>query len=257
MAAPRKRGPVPRTPQKGNTPRGANKFVAFDCFDDNGSIYCFCDRTPRLEAALRKTQKQNQNFGREFFCCDSPFEDCGFFLWLDEVELKSGKPYNPPGAGAVVSYKSSKNKSKSKKRGRRLADTDSDEDYTVEEPAEEEQEEEEHDWEGWEDATHLFRRTPSPPPKPAKNLRLLESPTSDLAALKKSGNGGRKRIKREESPEWPDPEEQQAELDKAQREIARLKRQVAQQDKVEEEVRALRRERDELLRQIYPGQRNA
>jgi len=52
-------------------------------------IYCFHAEEPRWEATLRTTQKEGPNKGRKFFVCQEgqDGENCGFFLWEDEVRL--------------------------------------------------------------------------------------------------------------------------------------------------------------------------
>ncbi|GAA6048426.1 zinc finger, GRF-type domain containing protein [Rhodotorula toruloides] len=69
-----------------------NRYKKFKCFEPDGTIYCFCDQHPRLEARLRTCQtNKNGNQGREFWSCANPLEYCDFFIWADELD-KFGHP---------------------------------------------------------------------------------------------------------------------------------------------------------------------
>ncbi|GAA6029759.1 hypothetical protein JCM8097_001035 [Rhodosporidiobolus ruineniae] len=230
------------------------------------AVYCFCDRKPRIEAVLRTVRKDNENYGRGFFSCESPADRCNFFLWEDALEATAGKPYLPTSAGAVVPYEepnpskkkktpvkkasSSKSKSMPKSQGKGKK-------RRVVSSSEEEEDETESDYEARD-------RTPSPPRRRG-GRRLADSPSpSDLALVgtstgSTSGGGARNRKKprREPSPDWPDPDEQEEELRRKDREIAALRRQVAAAEEVakkaKDEAREKRVENEGLVKQLYPG----
>ncbi|GAA5986440.1 hypothetical protein JCM11641_001001 [Rhodosporidiobolus odoratus] len=235
-------------------PRGANKYVAFGCFGDEGEVYCYCDNDPRIEAVLRTTRtNKNGNKGRQFFACDSPAGDCGFFLWADEVIEKGGKDPFQAGAGAVVPYTSGS----SSHSGHTLDKTESDD--------------------GWEDASHLlFRRSPSPrPSRTVGGRRLLESPSSDLAAEKQKTKkrtqvadttpSQKRSRRRSPSPDWPEELADDNQLEPhLEHDVARLRRENAalqrqlrdaerKTDKVQKANEVLQEENDQLNKQIYPG----
>lgn len=167
----------------------------------------------------------------------SPTSRSGFFLWANEVEDKLGRPWNPKGAGAAVT--SSWNANQKKKNGSRLtehSDGDSDDDSDVD----------------------LFKNGSGQSQQKKKNKRLLDSPsasrTSDLALVKKrKGNSDRARSP---SPDWPDPEELQQEVERLKRENSALKRQIKdageRESRRDEEVRDLKKENDAFLKQLYP-----
>ncbi|GAA5921087.1 hypothetical protein JCM6882_000195 [Rhodosporidiobolus microsporus] len=266
------RSPLKSPPKTGTG--GSNKYKVFDCFGEDGTVYCFCDFDPRLEAVLKTARNgREENVGRQFWTCDNPSDQCKFFLWTDESESFGGPP--PPNGRDSSdegflrgSSSSARNEKKTKKlatppakkkqrtasgRAHDLSDCD-DEVYGE-----------------WEDASHLFRRSPSPPSPSArgKGRRLNENEgdrTSDLAAATGSqsqngnGNGGgktkKRRAARSPSPDWPDADELQQKVDDKDREIARLMRMVKDAeraaDKAKEEVGELKGENQGLLGQLYP-----
>ncbi|BGP31092.1 hypothetical protein JCM10296v2_002856 [Rhodotorula toruloides] len=95
----------------GKTPtKRENRYKKFNCFEPDGTIYCFCDQHPRLEARLRTCQtNKNGNQGREFWSCANPLEYCDFFIWADELD-KYGHPGWPElGDGYITPPPSTQN----------------------------------------------------------------------------------------------------------------------------------------------------
>ncbi|GAA6023108.1 hypothetical protein JCM10207_007723 [Rhodosporidiobolus poonsookiae] len=228
-----------KTPKR--LPRGTNKYIGFGCFASPGQILCFCDRDPRLEAVLKVTRKETVNFGREFYCCDNPADKGGFFLWADEVEEKGGKlPDADNDEGALVPYKSPAKSKKNKSRRLISSDEEDDEDDAEAEKSDPS--------DGWEDYSHLLD-TPTKKRKPAllfgPDPRASDSPSKN------------KRAKRAASPDWPDPDEQQATVDAQAAEIRALKRQMKDAEAVavkkRQEVDELKVENAALLERLYPN----
>ncbi|BGP31091.1 hypothetical protein JCM10296v2_002855 [Rhodotorula toruloides] len=68
----------------------------WDCFDDDGTIYCFCDVSPRYRALkLTTASNKNGNRGRKFYRCRKKKDEaCRFFIWEDDREAH-GRPGYP------------------------------------------------------------------------------------------------------------------------------------------------------------------
>ncbi|BGO90624.1 hypothetical protein NBRC10512_000188 [Rhodotorula toruloides] len=67
----------------------------WDCFDDDGTIYCFCDVSPRYRAIkLTTASNKNGNLGRMFYRCRKKKDRaCRFFIWEDELEAHGWPGY--------------------------------------------------------------------------------------------------------------------------------------------------------------------
>jgi hypothetical protein len=167
-----------------------------------------------------------------------PFSHPGFFLWVSDVEEKMGRPWTPVGAGATVDGggpSTPKNKKKTKGDHRLFSDSTTD-DSEVEIL-------------GGSDEEY----TPS---AGRGKKRLPATPSSDLSALTSKSKKQKTPAARAHSPDWPDTEELQQELERKTREVAALKRELKavqeREKKKDREMRELKEENDALMRQTYP-----
>ncbi|GAA6052282.1 hypothetical protein JCM3770_007418 [Rhodotorula araucariae] len=215
-----------KTTLTGKAPRKReNKYLQCQCFGAEGEIFCFCDRTPRREAALRTTQtNKNGNLGRQFYSCDNKLEDCGFFLWADEVE-ENGGVQSFRGAGRGVDEGSDD-------EAGALVDPRAGDGYITPPPA----------------SAYMTRTPSSDLPKMAKK-RAIHADSSDGEQASPSSRKTPRGAGREPSPDWPDVEELEADLRRTKRELTRAERALRT---ASQRVRELEEENQELLKRLYP-----
>ncbi|BGP47101.1 hypothetical protein JCM10450v2_002953 [Rhodotorula kratochvilovae] len=224
-----------KTTLTGKAPRKrGNKYLDCQCFGPNGEVFCFCDRTPRLEAGLRTTQtNKNGNLGRQFYGCDDKIEDCGFFLWLDELEEKGGV-LPPRGAGRRLDESSDDEAGAlADPRGR------GGDGYLTPPPA----------------SAHMTRTPSSDLPKKPKKTRFAhadsssdgDEPASPSPSSSQRKSGGKRA--REPSPDWPDVDELEADLRRTKRALKHAERELKT---AMQKVRELEEENQELLKRMYP-----
>ncbi|POY74030.1 hypothetical protein BMF94_2842 [Rhodotorula taiwanensis] len=66
--------------------RRVSSYARYGCIGPGGAIYCYHDTWPRRPAALQRcTNDINGNFGRYYWVCSHPTEDCRSFAWDDYI----------------------------------------------------------------------------------------------------------------------------------------------------------------------------